>query len=55
MKINEFESRLNLQGSFYIFHGALETNKLGMVQVYMLENMKSDQECQRMEIIKKVL
>jgi hypothetical protein len=53
--INEIELRLSWQGSFYISRGTLETNQFGSVQVYVLEGMKSYEETQRMEIIKKVL
>ena len=53
--INEIEAWLSWQGSFYISRGTLETNQFGSVQVYVLEGMKSEEESQRMEIIRKVL
>lgn len=54
-EINEIESRLNWQGSFYISRGTLETKEFGTVQIYVLEAMKNEEERQRMEIIKKSL
>ena len=54
-EINKIESRLNWQGSFYISRGTLETKEFGTVQIYVLEGMKSEEEKQRMNIIKKVL
>ena len=54
-EINEIESRLNWQGSSYISRGTLETKEFGTVQIYVLEAMKSEEERQRMEIIRKSL
>jgi hypothetical protein len=54
-EINKIESQLNWQGSFYISRGTLETKEFGTVQIYVLEGMKSEEEKQRMNIIKKVL
>jgi hypothetical protein len=54
-EITEVEFRLNWQGSFYISRGTLETKKFGTVRVYVSEGMKSEEERQRIDIIKKVL
>ena len=54
-EINEIESRLNWQGSFYISRGALQTKEFGTVQIYVLEGMKNEEERQRTQIIKKAL
>ncbi len=54
-EINEIEPRLNWQGSFYISRETLETREFGTVQIYVLEEMKSEEERQRMAIIKKSL
>lgn len=54
-EISETEQRLSCYGSDYISKGMMETKKFGAVQVYVLEEMKAEEERQRMEIIKKVL
>jgi hypothetical protein len=54
-EINEIESRLNWQGSSYISRGTLETKEFGTVQIYVLEAIKSEEERQRIEIIRKSL
>jgi hypothetical protein len=54
-EITEIEPKLNWHGSHYTSRGTLETKKLGTVQVYVFEGMKSEEERQRMEILKKVL
>ena len=54
-EINETESRLKWQDSYYMSKGQLDTKQFGTVQVYVLENMKGEEETQRMELIKKVL
>jgi hypothetical protein len=51
----EIQSKLNYHGSNYILKGTLETKNLGTVQVYVFENMKSEEENLRLEIIKKSL
>jgi hypothetical protein len=54
-EIDENEPRLNWYDTAYISRGSLETRTLGTVQVYVVENMKSEEENLRMEIIKKSL
>lgn len=54
-EINEIEPRLYWQGCYYIARGKLEIKQFGIVQVYVLEGMKNEEEVQRMELIKKVL
>jgi hypothetical protein len=54
-EINEIESRLKWQGSYYMSRGELETKKFGTVRVYVLESMTGEEEVQRMELLKKVL
>ena len=54
-EINKTESRLNWQGSFYLSRGTLETKEFGIVQIYVLEGMKSEEESKRLNIIKKAL
>ena len=54
-EIGEIEPRLNCYDTAYISRGSLETRALGTVQVYVLENMKSEEEDLRMELIKKSL
>lgn len=54
-EINEVKPLLNWQGSIYASRGTLQTRKFGTVQLYVFEDMKSEEERQRMEIIKRVL
>jgi hypothetical protein len=54
-EIDEIEIRLSWQNSSYLSRGTLETKEFGTVQVYVLEEMKSEEENQRMQIIRKFL
>ncbi len=55
IELKEIEPRLNWYGSDYISRGIFQTKQYGAVQLYILEEMKVEEERQRLELIKKVL
>ena len=55
MEVGENEPRLNWYESYYISRGTLATKQYGTVLLYVLDGMNSEEEKQRLEVIKKVL
>ncbi|MCA1638806.1 MAG: hypothetical protein LC768_10825 [Acidobacteria bacterium] len=55
MEVAKIESRLYWYGSYYNSRGMLETKQYGTVLIYVLDSMKSEEERQRLKVIKKVL
>ncbi len=48
-EINQVEPRLHVELVTYISRGILETKEFGVVQIYVLEGMKADEEARRIK------